>query len=198
LKLLVAQMRNQDPLNPLDNAEVTTQMAQISTVEGIEKLNTAFTRYLNQSTAVASPDNVGLVGKRVLVQGNSIDLPAVAADGARPSAQGGFELGGNVASLTVDILDGTGNVIASQQHTGLTAGVQTFTWDGATNTGAIAAPGSYQFRVRNNLPGATGPTITTLQAQPVTAVISGPNGPRLEIGGNSQLTSADIRGILQE
>src|SRR5574343_277071 len=40
LKLLVAQMSNQDPLNPMDNAQLTSQMAQISTVSGLEKLNT--------------------------------------------------------------------------------------------------------------------------------------------------------------
>lgn len=42
LKLLVTQLNNQDPLNPLDNAELTSQLAQMSTVSGIEKLNTAF------------------------------------------------------------------------------------------------------------------------------------------------------------
>ena len=58
LKLLVAQMRNQDPLNPMDNAQVTSQLAQISTVRGIESLNKSMTEFVaanSQGTALSAP-----------------------------------------------------------------------------------------------------------------------------------------------
>jgi flagellar basal-body rod modification protein FlgD len=197
LKLLVAQMRNQDPLNPLDNAAVTSQMAQISTVEGVEKLNKTMSQYLDRGNGLSSLDGAALIGRRVLVKGDSLAIGTAAADGTRASAQGGFELTEAAPRATIDILDASGAVIASQQQTGLAAGVHRFDWDGTTSAGAAAAAGSYTFRVSAGT--AAAPlSVTTLQAKQVTAVISGSDGPRLEIGGSSQLTVADVRAILQE
>ena len=197
LKLLVAQMRNQDPLNPMDNAAVTTQMAQISTVEGIEKLNKNVSQYMDRGSGLSSLDGANLIGRQVLVKGDSLALGSAAADGSRAAAQGGFELSGDAPRATIDILDASGAVIASQQQASLSAGVHRFEWDGTSNSGAFAAAGNYRFRVTAGT-GASTTTVTTLAAKPVTAVLSGGDGPRLEIGGNSQLTVADIRAILQE
>ena len=85
LKLLVAQMQNQDPLNPMDNAQVTSQMAQINTVNGIEKLNTAVSGLANQFVQMQALQGAALVGRDVIVEGNRMDIE----EGA---GQGGFEL----------------------------------------------------------------------------------------------------------
>ena len=63
LKLLVAQLNNQDPLNPLDNAQVTTQLAQINTVRGIETLNTSVAKLVDRGNASSPLDAVGMLGK---------------------------------------------------------------------------------------------------------------------------------------
>src|SRR5215470_2380597 len=76
LKLLVAQMNNQDPLNPLDNAQVTSQMAQINTVTGINGLNDTVNQLLGQFTRLESLQAAQLTGRSVLVPGNSLTLPA--------------------------------------------------------------------------------------------------------------------------
>src|SRR3954469_4587875 len=85
LKLLVAQMQNQDPLNPMDNAQVTSQMAQINTVTGIEKLNTTMQGLSGQFVQMQALQGASLVGRDVIVPGNKIDMQ----DGV---GQGGFEL----------------------------------------------------------------------------------------------------------
>ena len=79
LKLLVTQMKNQDPLNPLDNAQVTTQLAQISTVNGVERLNATIQAIADSFTAGQSLQAAGMIGREVLVPGSTLQLTAGAA-----------------------------------------------------------------------------------------------------------------------
>src|SRR3990172_2141446 len=81
LKLLVTQMKNQDPLNPLDNAEVTSQMAQLSTVSGIEKLNTTLQAMSSSFASSQSLQAAGMIGRSVLAPGSSLSLQNGAAVG---------------------------------------------------------------------------------------------------------------------
>lgn len=74
LTLLVTQLRNQDPLNPLDNAQVTTQMAQISTVSGINKLNETIGALAASFAAGQYLQAVGLVGHEVTIAGDRVEL----------------------------------------------------------------------------------------------------------------------------
>ena len=74
LKLLVAQMKNQDPLNPMDNAQVTSQMAQISTVTGIDKLNTTVQGLSTQFMQLQTMQGASLVGHDVIVAGNKLSV----------------------------------------------------------------------------------------------------------------------------
>src|SRR4051812_22877348 len=76
LKMLVAQMSNQDPLNPMDSAEVTSQMAQISTVEGVQTLNTSITSLGAQLTQMQTMQGAALVGKDVAIEGNALRVNA--------------------------------------------------------------------------------------------------------------------------
>ena len=71
LRLLVTQLGNQDPLNPLDNAQLTSQLAQMSTVSGIEKLNAAFSSLVSQSAASQVLQSASLIGRSVLAPGQT-------------------------------------------------------------------------------------------------------------------------------
>ena len=106
LKLLVAQMKNQDPLNPMDNAQVTSQMAQINTVTGIDKLNTTVAGLSAQFMQMQAMQGASLVGHDVIVPGNKLDIDADAAIG-----QGGFELAGPADAVKVEILAPSGAVL---------------------------------------------------------------------------------------
>jgi flagellar basal-body rod modification protein FlgD len=140
LRLLVAQMKNQDPLNPLDNAEVTSQMAQLSTVSGIEKLNTALQAMSSSFAASQSLQAASMIGRSVLAPGSSLLLQ----DGV---ATGGFELSQPVDRAVVTIKGAAGNVLASVNIGAQQAGNVLFQWDGVTDSGANAANGSYTFEV---------------------------------------------------
>src|SRR5689334_5529330 len=104
LKLLVAQMQNQDPLSPMDNAQVTSQMAQINTVTGIEKLNSTVQGLQGQFVQMQALQGATLVGRDVIVPGNKLQV----ADGV---GQGGFELNSAADNVKVEVLSAAGKVI---------------------------------------------------------------------------------------
>jgi len=104
LKLLVTQMRNQDPLNPLDNAEVTSQMAQLSTVSGIDKLNATLQALSSSMIASQSMQAASMIGHVVMVPGSGIEL----ANGKGTAA---VDLTQPADSVSVAISDAAGNVV---------------------------------------------------------------------------------------
>ncbi|WP_018150232.1 flagellar hook assembly protein FlgD [Leeia oryzae] len=141
LKLLVTQLQNQDPLNPMDNSQTTSQMAQISTVSGIEKLNTTIQSLASSFAASQSFQAATLVGRNVLTAGSTLNL----ASGA---AQGGIELGADADKVTVTVKDSFGNTVDEVDMGAQKAGVMNFTWDGTNTDGTKVADGKYTFSVK--------------------------------------------------
>lgn len=122
LKLLVTQMQNQDPLNPMDNAQVTSQMAQINTVTGIEKLNTTVAGLNSGFAQMQLTQSVGLVGHSVLLEGNKL---GISSDGV---ANGGFELSSKATTVNVDIIGPSGKVLDTVEMGAQGAGQHGFEW----------------------------------------------------------------------
>jgi flagellar basal-body rod modification protein FlgD len=121
LKLLVAQMKNQDPMNPMQNAELTTQIAQIQTVTGIDKLNTSIEALGTQFSNSSGMSAVGMVGRSVMLEGNRLLMGAEAAQGA-------FGLDSAADNVTVEIVTAAGTVVDTVQLGAASAGKHTFTW----------------------------------------------------------------------
>ncbi|NWG76269.1 MAG: flagellar hook assembly protein FlgD, partial [Rubrivivax sp.] len=122
LKLLVAQMKNQDPLNPLDNAQVTSQMAQIQTVSGIERLNGGVERLAGQFAQLQALQGASLVGRDVIVAG---DWLAANDEGL---LQGGFELASPADRVQVEVLGGGGRVLDTIDLGAMGSGRHGFEW----------------------------------------------------------------------
>ncbi len=76
LKLLVTQMKNQDPLNPMDNAQVTSQLAQINTVNGIQQLNATMQGLATSFMSAQSMQSTSLIGHTVLTDGSKLNVVA--------------------------------------------------------------------------------------------------------------------------
>ncbi len=140
LKLLVAQVKNQDPLKPLDNAEMTSQMAQISTVTGIEKLNTTLQQLASSTEDTRAVEAMGLIGHSVFVPGRSLTLNG-------ESASVGIDLTQPVDQLKVTIFDSAGIPIRQMELGPKPSGFSNIPWDGKTDTGSQAAIGEYTFAV---------------------------------------------------
>jgi flagellar basal-body rod modification protein FlgD len=122
LKLLVTQMQNQDPLNPMDNAQVTSQMAQINTVTGIDKLNTTMGSMNTSLTQMQMLQSASLVGHQVVMEGNQLN---VNSDGL---ASGGFDLATAAANVRIDILDKAGVTLHTITESTVAKGQNSFSW----------------------------------------------------------------------
>ncbi len=187
LKLLIAQMKNQDPLNPLDNAQVTSQMAQINTVQGISQLNASMLSMLNQFQDAQA---ITLPGRQVLVEGNSLTL---AKTGDVLSAKGGFDLSQDAERVTVDVKDDKGNVIAQLNLGAQSAGAGSFNWNGALDK-SMATAGKYTFDVKA-YNGTAAVPVTTLMAARVEGTTITPQGVRLTLEGFASRYYSDIRMV---
>ena len=133
LKLLVAQLSNQDPMNPMDNAQMTSQMAQISTVTGVQQVNQAIQELSAQLSSMQMLQSSSLVGRSVLVDGARLPV-------SNGKAAGAFELVAAADSAKVEILSAGGQVIDTIDLGALAAGRQPFEWDakGRMTEGAVS------------------------------------------------------------
>ena len=188
LTLLVTQMKNQDPLNPLDNAQVTSQLAQINTVNGIEKLNQTMTKLMSSNQSMQGMQAAALVGRDVLAEGNGLTL-------AGGSAQAGFTLPEGADIVTVTVKSASGQAIHQAQLKDLGAGLHTFTWDGKTDSGAAAADGKYSFSVTASTNGKS-VTATPLSVSRVDGVTPGESGVTVRTSTGETLDWAKIQQVM--
>ena len=183
LKLLVAQMQNQDPLSPMDNAQVTSQMAQINTVSGIEKLNQTVQGLNGQFVQMQALQGATLVGRDVIVPGNQLSI----ADG---TAQGGFDLAGPADAVKVEILGPSGQVLDSMNLGAQSSGLQSFDWPAGSATDASGL----RFRVTATS-GATSVTSTALMRDRIDAVATGGDSLTLELARSGSVPYASVKAF---
>ncbi len=183
LKLLVAQLQNQDPMNPMDNAAVTTQMAQIQTVTGVSTLNSSIQGLANQFGQMQALQSVSLVGREVTVPGDKVTV----ADG---KAALSFDLASAADTVKLEVLNGAGSVIATQDLGKMKSGMQSVTWDAskaAETTGL-----SYRITATN---GGTGVTATTLMRDTVRAVNTSGATLQLELKNSGLVDYDKVRAL---
>ena len=196
LTLLVAQLKNQDPTNPLQNNELTTQLAQISTVSGIEKLNTTLGSISGQIDNSQSLQASTLIGHGVMIPGTTILTGKGTEEGAKTTTTPfGVELQQPADKVTATITDKDGKVGRTIDIGGLKAGVHTFTWDGTMTDGTDAPSGSYNVSIAASNGG------TQLVAQPlqfalVQGVIRSNGGNTLDLGTYGTTTLDEVRQII--
>jgi flagellar basal-body rod modification protein FlgD len=189
MTLLVTQLKNQDPLNPMDNAQMTSQMAQISTVSGIDKLNTTLQALSASMTPNQTLQAAGMIGHGALVTGDGVDL---AAGG---TGLGGFSLPGAADHATVSIYSPSGALINTLSLGAQTAGIAKWQWDGTDSAGAAAPAGNYTFKVNASLAGNS-VAATGLQYGLVNSVTQGSAGVSLSIGSMQNVALSQIQQIL--
>ena len=182
LKLLVTQLQNQDPLNPMDNAQVTTQMAQISTVSGIEQLNRTVETLNGQFVQMQALQGAALVGRDVTVEGAKL-LPN--DDGG---LRGSFDLVAAADTVDVEVLNGAGKVIDTVRMGAQGAGRVDFDWTPA----GVDPAASFRVVARS---GASPVSATPLITDRVEAVSSGPDGMTLELRHLGSVSYGQIKAF---
>jgi len=199
LTLLVTQLQNQDPLNPMDNAEVTSQIAQLSTVNGINQLNNTLLALSGQMDLSQSMQAANLIGKEVLVPGEKISLGSSVVDGVttQVATPFGVDLISDAAKVTVTILDASGKAVRQMElEDPQSAGVLTLQWDGKDDAGLPAGDGAYTVQVAAT--DAEGQLVASeaLTSGRVSSVAYASTGLQLELGLAGTYSLFDIRKIM--
>lgn len=200
LKLLVTQLNNQDPLNPMENAELTSQLAQMSTVSGIEQLNATLSGLVNQTGSSQVLQAASLIGYAVLSPGNALSLEMVEdkATGVKTPKEVPFavELPAKGATgVTVTITDANGTKVRTMELGALPEGANGVKWDGKNDAGEVVAEGNYQFTVAATGAGAA-VKAEALTFTQVAAVKQGANGVTLDLSTGKSISLSDVRMFL--
>ena len=183
LKLLVTQLKNQDPLSPMDNAQLTSQIAQINTVTGIATLNTSVQQLSGQFLQMQSLQGASLIGKDVIVAGNKLDIAA-------GTGQGGFELTSAADAVKVEVLSPAGRVLDTLNLGAQSSGTHSFDWA----AGQYSTASNLTFRVTASN-GATALASTALMRDKVEAVSTSGDALMLELRSAGTVAYSTVRSI---
>ena len=183
LKLLVAQLNNQDPMNPMDNAQMTTQMAQINTVTGIEQVNQSIKDLASQMSAMQNMSAAQMIGRDVLVEGNELTL-----DGAG-NARGTFDLSGSAETVKVEVLSAGGQLLDTQSLGPRTAGQHDF---GFTST---SLPEGARFRISASQSGAAVAATELSVGRVVSVSADAANALQLQLKNGSTVAYSQLKSI---
>jgi flagellar basal-body rod modification protein FlgD len=197
LKLLVTQLQNQDPLNPMQNAELTSQLAQISTVEGITNLKNTMLAISGQIDVSQSMNAVAMIGKGVLIPGSKIKSGVDAANPeARVVTPYGLDLHGDAQKVQIRISDANGAVVRTIETTDQKPGVYTLSWDGKNDNGIVLEPGAYTVSVLATDADGKKVNAEVLSYGQVKSVAYSTEGLRLDLGLEGQTSMLDVRKVI--
>lgn len=193
LTLLVAQLKNQDPTNPMDNAQMTSQMAQISTVSGIEKLNDTVQSVTSQFASMQMLQGATMIGHTVLSEGNNLGLTASKAEdgSAKISGTAAFDLDATASNVTVTITTASGQLVDTIELGSAAAGRNYFTWDGSNYTGSDM---DLRFKV-NATNGSANVNSTSLSPNAVVATSISNGSLMLELANGSSINYNSVKAV---
>lgn len=187
MKLLTTQLRNQDPLSPLDSTQFTQQLVQMTSVEQQIYGNQLLESLVGQGGGSLT-NAVGLIGRQVTAQGSTTGL-------SNGQASWAYNLPSAASDATIEVLDSTGRVVFSRAaETG--AGSHTFDWDGRSTTGAQQPDGDYRLIVTAHGADGQALTPTTYVSGVVTAVQTVDGTTQLTIG-RQRIPITSVIGVTQ-
>jgi len=188
LKLMTTQLQNQDPLKPLDSNDFLGQIAQFSTVSGIQGLQDSFKSLSSSLTSSQSLQAACLVGHGVLYPSATGYLDGESGlSGVVDMSSGG--------QVAVEVVDGSGQVVRRLDLGTQGAGTSYFTWDGKDAAGNTLPSGSYGIRAQVTRNGKA-EAADTLAAGLVQSVALGSNGLSLNLAGIGEVPFNSVRQIV--
>jgi flagellar basal-body rod modification protein FlgD len=188
MTMLIAQMQYQDPTKPVDSAQMTSQLAQISTVEGVNKLNDTMNALASSLKGNQAFQAANMIGHNVLVPGNNASL-------SQGQAAFGIQLPVKADSVNVSILNDSGQTIKVLGLGPQAAGNVPVSWDGKDASGNAMPSGNYRFQVTAASAGQP-VNATTLQKATVTSVSNTSGGVMLNLNNNNSVNASSVQQIL--
>ncbi|MGE0115393.1 MAG: flagellar hook assembly protein FlgD [Steroidobacteraceae bacterium] len=190
ITLMTTQLKYQDPTNPQDSTAFVAQLAQFSSVSGIQEMNTSISSLLDQMRSSQAVNATALVGHGVLVQADTVALA------------GGSQLSGEIntptgtSNINVVVSDGSGQVVR-HLTVPVTTGTSAFTWDGLDDAGKRVDSGNYKLTAIANVYGTSTSVATALNTR-VDSVSINPtdNSLVLNTSGLGSINLSDVRRVL--
>lgn len=179
LSLLTTQLAYQDPTKPVDNAEMVSQMAQISTVEGITSLNNSVSSLSSVVTSSQALMASGLVGQKVLMPTNT------GYNSSEGGITGVIATGSGASELSVTVTNASGEVVHKFSMEGDHTGNVPFSWDGKDSDGNVLPDGKYTIKVNGLVDG---------KSQDLSALVYG-KVSSVTLGTSSTATTLNINGL---
>jgi flagellar basal-body rod modification protein FlgD len=185
LRMLTVQLQNQDPMNPMESAEMTSQLAQLNMVDGIGNMNKNLTSLIGQMQAADFMSQAGTVGKSALVEGSEMSydgqsLMVMASNFSSP-----------VTNAVANIYDAAGNLVLKTDMGPQTSGIKHFYWDGIDSNGQQRAAGDYRIEVVGK-DGEASKVAQTYVASPVVAVGRSGTDIRLTLADGREIASSGV------
>lgn len=196
LKLLTTQLQNQDPLNPMDNAQMTSQLAQLNMVDGINKVNTTMQSVLGAMTGAQTMQAASMVNHGVLVPGAALTVSGK-TDTASGTAVGGFKLTSAADNVRVTIKDGNGLVVRTMSVGAGKVGINSFSWDGKSDAGVAVENGNYTMELEPFQGGGKmdSTSISSLTLGVVSSVTNGSDGMTVNVNQRGAFKLSEIEQI---
>jgi len=188
MKLLVAQLKYQDPLKPQDATAMLDQLSQLTLVEQSYNTNTALQNLLTSQNNSATMSSVSFIGKDVKANGNAIPFDGTSAASMQ------FNLSAAVDSAQIDISDSNGNVVRTISATALNQGDSAVSWDGRDSNGNLLSAGAYTFSVKGTTAGGSTVIATTYTAGRIDGVSLVDGTPLLTIGA-ATISLSDVISV---
>jgi flagellar basal-body rod modification protein FlgD len=188
LKLMTAQMKNQDPFDPVDNTQMVAQMAQFSSLAGITEMSTTLKAIADKLGATSQSDAMGWIGRTVLTPGS------VAYGRTTGGIAGAVEVDAAADKVAVQISDANGRLLKTIDLGSQAAGTATFDWDGKADAGEDAGSGPFTVTATASAEGKAVAGRTLVWA-PVQSVSMGSTGPVLTLPGIGTVPASDVREI---
>lgn len=190
LKLLVAQLKNQDPLSPQDNTQFVAQLAQFSSLEQETGINDRLDQLRTQTQGLANSQIVGLVGQQVTVKGSIITT-----DGSGLGAPLSFSLAGDTAETTITIRNQSGTVVRTLEVGAKNAGTVNVQWDGRDDAGNVQPAGSYAVSVEAKTQAGDAVAVTQESSSVVDSVSFDAGYPVLHLHNGIAVPVSDLLGV---
>ncbi len=189
MKLMVAQLNNQDPTKPLENAEFLSQLAQFGTVNGITELQTSFNSLTTSLQSNQALQASTMVGRTVAVPANTVNVEAGKA------IEGAVDLTGSTGELNLLIKNSSGQVVKELNLGAHQEGEVSFKWDGLDDSGSAVPAGQYSIIAEAAIDGETQVMGTLLQAKVDSVTLSGANGPVLNLAGLGSIGINEVKQV---
>lgn len=190
MKLLVAELKQQDPSDPMQARDMVAQLASLTSVQKLTTIDQKLGSLGDGSAASASVQSASLIGKKVTASTNRVTLNST------DTPVGNYKLAGEANAVSIDIVDSQGQVVRSLDAGKQGNGAQSFQWDGRDNTGKRVSNGAYNFNVKaTDSKGGLVPVSTEVSG--LVSEITYENGAPEVVVGGAQVSLADVTSIAQ-